>query len=98
VAFNVNVDHVTATNNRISMYSNSDKAISILTSNRLYQNNVGVYIDKENYMLLINNLMAPNHSKDFDASSNNTFVFTANNNNISSYNPAAITFTLEVLR
>jgi hypothetical protein len=98
VAFNVNVDHVTATNNRVAIYSNSDKAISILTSNMIYQNGVGVYFDKENRIVLINNIMSPNHSKDIDASSNNTPVFTANNNYISSYNAATITFTLEVLR
>jgi hypothetical protein len=31
VAFNVNIDHVTATSNGVAIYSNSDKAISILT-------------------------------------------------------------------
>jgi Periplasmic copper-binding protein (NosD) len=98
VAFNVNVDHVTATNNRIAIYSNSDKAISILTSNRIYLNDVGIYIDKENYTVLINNLISPNHLKDIDAASNNTSVFTANNNYISSYNTSVITFTLEFLR
>jgi parallel beta-helix repeat protein len=98
VAFNVNIDHVTATNNRVGIYSNSDKAISILTSNRLYQNDVGIYIDKENYMLLINNIISTNHSRDIDASSNNTFVDTVNNNYISSYNPSAITFSLQFLR